>query len=68
MMGDLEKVLKETDQSELAEGLYIKHEDEHKVIGRYKYVRYEFVEGIINSGTYLIDREPIRNSLLGDGK
>jgi hypothetical protein len=63
---DLEKVLKETDQSELAEGLYIKHEDEQKVIGRYKYVRYEFVEGIINSGTHLIDREPIHNSLAGE--
>ena len=63
---DLEKVLKETDQSELAEGLYIKHEDGQKVIGRYKYVRYEFVEGIINSGTHLIDREPIHNSLAGN--
>lgn len=63
---DLEKILKETDQSELAEGLYIKHEDEQKVIGRYKYVRYEFVEGIINSGTHLIDREPIHNALAGD--
>lgn len=63
---DLEKVLKETDQSELAEGLYIKHEDGQKVIGRYKYVRYEFVEGIINSGTHLIDREPIHNCLVGN--
>lgn len=63
---NLEKQLKETDQSGLAEGLYIKHEDEQKVIGRYKYVRYEFVEGIVNSGTHLIDREPIHNSLAGE--
>lgn len=61
----LDQVLKETDQSDLMEGLYIKHEDERQIIGRYKYVRYEFVDSIINSGSHLIDREPIHNTLLG---
>lgn len=59
----LEKIMRETDQSGLAEGLYIKHEDENKVLGRYKYVRYEFVQNILDSGTHLMDRLPIANSL-----
>lgn len=62
---DLAPVLKETDQSDLAEGLYIKHEDDRRVIGRYKYVRYEFVENIVNSGTHLRDRVPVWNFTLG---
>ncbi len=57
----LQELLKQTDRSDLSEGLYIKHEDEKKVIGRYKYVRPEFVENIINSGSHLIDREPFYN-------
>lgn len=58
---ELQKILRECDRSDLAEGLYIKHEDEKQVFGRYKYVRRAFVENIINSGTHLIDREPIHN-------
>jgi RNA ligase len=62
---ELETVLSETDQSNLSEGLYIKHEDERRVVERYKYVRYEFLEKILNSGTHLRDREPIHNGLVG---
>ena len=58
---ELQKIIRESDRSDLAEGLYIKHEDENQVLGRYKYVRRAFVENIINSGTHLIDREPIHN-------
>lgn len=58
-----EVIMKETDQSGLMEGLYIKHEDDHQVIGRYKYVRYEFLKSILDSGTHLIDRFAIYNSL-----
>lgn len=61
----LDKVLAQTDQSELAEGLYIKHEDDRSVKGRYKYVRYEFVELIVNSGSHLRDREPVHNIIHG---
>jgi hypothetical protein len=56
-------VMKETDQSGLMEGLYVKHEDDNQVVGRYKYVRYEFLQSILNSGTHLIDRYPIYNNL-----
>lgn len=63
---DLQEILLQTDQSDLIEGLYIKHEDDQKVIGRYKYVRYEFVDNIINSGSHLRDRIPILNSLASE--
>jgi hypothetical protein len=55
---------KEKDTSHLMEGLYIKHEDDQKIIGRYKYVRYEFVNLIINSGTHLRDRVLVKNQLI----
>jgi RNA ligase len=64
MLGlNLEKVLLETECSGLMEGLYIKHEDEHQVINRYKYVRFEFLQSILNSGTHLMDRIPITNDV-----
>jgi ATP-dependent RNA circularization protein (DNA/RNA ligase family) len=59
----LKPLLDQCDQSDLAEGLYIKHEDEKQVLGRYKYVRRDFVETIINSGTHLRDRIPFHNLL-----
>ena len=60
---ELKTLLSECDRSDLAEGLYIKQEDEQRVLGRYKYVRKEFVESIINSGTHLVDRVPFHNVL-----
>lgn len=63
---ELDKALSETDPSDLAEGLYIKHEEDRQVLGRYKYVRYEFVNHIVNSGSHVRDREPIPNMAVGD--
>lgn len=63
---DYQKILSETDQSGLMEGLYIKQEDDFQVINRYKFVRYEFLQCILNSGSHLIDRIPVYNSVLGD--
>ena len=65
MSQPLKSVLEQTDQSGLMEGLYIKHEDDNQVIGRYKYVRYEFLEAILKSGSHLIDRKPIHNISVG---
>lgn len=58
---NLQEVLAQSDPSDLSEGLYIKHEDEDQILGRFKYVRPAFVENIINSGTHLVDRIPIYN-------
>lgn len=67
MLGmDYVKTLSETDGSGLMEGLYIKQEDDFQVLSRYKYVRYEFLQSILNSGTHLMDRIPISNGLQGE--
>jgi hypothetical protein len=56
-----DKTINETDCSGLMEGLYIKHEDNGQVVNRYKYVRYEFVQNIINSQSHIMDRVPLFN-------
>lgn len=58
---DTSTIFQETDLSGLMEGLYIKHEDEGQVLNRYKYVRLDFVNNIINSGTHVKDRIFFRN-------
>lgn len=47
---DIDTELLYTDTSGLMEGLYIKQEDDEKVLGRYKFIRKDFVEKIIDSG------------------
>ena len=60
---DWEKVLKETDDSILMEGLYIKVESEDEVLERLKYVRYSFFQSIVDSETHWLDRPIIPNKL-----
>ena len=59
------KVIEETDASGKMEGLYIKQEDDLQVLNRYKYVRYDFLQNILDSGTHLRDRVPISNIISG---
>lgn len=61
---DVKKVLSTIDQTNLMEGLYIKHEENDQVIGRYKFVRHEFLQIILNSG-HVRDRDVIPNQLCG---
>lgn len=58
-----EAVKKETDDSDIVEGLYIKHEVDGRVIGRYKFVRASFAQTITNSGTHWADRPILPNML-----
>jgi hypothetical protein len=60
---DPERVLCETDASALAEGLYIKLEDEQQVLGRYKYVRHDFLSTLQASGSHWLDRPILPNQL-----
>jgi hypothetical protein len=53
----------QTDPSILMEGLYIKQENEHTVEARYKYVRSDFIQTILDSGTHWLDRPIIPNQL-----
>jgi hypothetical protein len=61
---ELDKALHHTDKSGLMEGLYIKHEDDKQVLGRYKYVRYEFVNEIVNEGVHWKMQKPVENLLV----
>lgn len=59
------KTVEETDTSGMMEGLYIKQEDDLQVINRYKYIRYDFLQKILGSGTHLRDRMPVSNMVSG---
>ncbi len=58
-----ELVLKETDNSDLMEGLYIKVEEGGKVMERYKFVRPSFLTNVVNSESHWLDRPIIPNML-----
>lgn len=52
--------------TELMEGLYLKHEEGGRVIGRYKYVRAGFLQAVADSGEHWMDR-PIEPNRLRRG-
>ncbi len=58
-----EQVLAETQDSRIMEGLYVKVEDENKVLERYKFVRWGFVQALVNSDSHWMDRPIIPNQL-----
>jgi hypothetical protein len=60
---DVERVRSETDGSDLAEGLYIKVEEEGRVAGRYKYIRASFLTSVLDSGSHWMDRPVLPNQL-----
>lgn len=57
------RALRETGDSDLSEGLYLKVERDGATIARYKLVRDGFVQTILESGTHWYDRPIIRNGL-----
>ncbi len=63
---DYEKVRLQTDPSNHMEGLYIKWEDEEQVLGRYKWIRPDFVQAILEAGDHWKAR-PILPNLLRPG-
>lgn len=62
----VELLEKQTDPSDLMEGLYIKIEEEGKVVERYKYVRSGFLTSVVRSESHWLDR-PIVPNQLADG-
>lgn len=63
---DEERTLKQTDNSHLMEGLYIKMEEEDIVKERYKYVRSSFLTTILQSDGHWLNRPIIPNILRSD--
>lgn len=53
----------QTDDSDVAEGLYVKHEEGGRVIGRYKWVRAGFLQAILDSGSHWTTRPLVTNRL-----
>lgn len=60
---NFEQAQLETDLSGLMEGLYVKVEDDREVLGRYKWVRHDFLQTVNNSGSHWLDRPIIPNQL-----
>jgi hypothetical protein len=61
---DIEQLWRETDASDLMEGLYVKVEENGVVAARYKYIRASFLTTVFDSGTHWL-RRPIVPNLLG---
>jgi hypothetical protein len=60
---DFEPVQRQTDNSDLSEGLYIKVEIDGRVVGRYKFVRASFLQAVSDSGSHWMDRPILPNQL-----
>jgi hypothetical protein len=60
---DADLAIAQTNASELMEGLYIKVETPELSVARYKYVRADFLNQILDSGTHWLNRPIIPNQL-----
>ncbi len=63
---NFEIVKRQTDNTALAEGLYIKVEEQGRVVERYKFVRAEFLQAVVDSGSHWMDRPILANRLRAD--
>ncbi|KAG0076505.1 hypothetical protein BGZ92_002380 [Podila epicladia] len=61
---NLDLAWKQCDKSDLSEGLYIKVEDDGKTVGRFKWVRKDFVQAITESEKHHSEQPFIPNLLL----
>ncbi len=60
---DPARVRMQTDRSSEMEGLYVKWEDENRVLGRYKFVRASFMQAIADSDGHWHSRPIVPNQL-----
>jgi hypothetical protein len=63
---DPERVARETDPSDDAEGLYLKVEDGGRVVERYKWIRPSFLTAVVDADSHWLTR-PIVPNQLADG-
>lgn len=59
----LEQALSETEPSLCGEGLYVKEERDGIVVGRYKWIRPEFINRLLRSGSHWATRPLIANRI-----
>jgi hypothetical protein len=60
---DADRVVRETDPSDEMEGLYVKVEENGRVVGRFKYVRHGFLTSVVDSGSHWLKRPVVPNEL-----
>jgi hypothetical protein len=60
---DPDRLVQETDPSDDMEGLYIKLEEEGRVVGRYKWVRKSFLTTVLDSGSHWLSRPILPNEV-----
>lgn len=63
---DAELIWKETDSSDLMEGLYVKVEEGRRVVERYKFIRAGFLTTVLDSGSHWLRRPILPNQLRPD--
>jgi hypothetical protein len=60
---DHERIVRETDPSDEMEGLYLKIEEDGRVVGRYKWVRASYLTTVVDSGTHWLTRPILPNEV-----
>ena len=60
---DPDLVGRETDPSDLMEGLYVKVEEGGRVVERYKFIRLSFLTTVLDSGSHWLRRPIVPNQL-----
>jgi len=65
---DPERARRETDPSDQAEGLYVKVEEEGRVVERYKWIRASFLTSVVDSGSHWLARPILPNRLAPDAE
>jgi len=58
---DVDRVVRETDPSDEMEGLYVKVEEEGRVVERFKWVRRSFLTSVVDSGSHWLSRPIVPN-------
>lgn len=61
---DVEETVAQTENSDLAEGLYIKVEEDGETVERYKWVRADFVQHILDGDSHWDERPLLPNQLV----
>jgi hypothetical protein len=61
---DVERIVRETEKSDLSEGLYVKVEKDGKVIERLKWVRADFVQTMTDNDSHWQSRPIVPNQLM----
>lgn len=63
-LGPSAYISKKTDLNDMMEGLYVKVEDDNYVLERYKYIRKEFLDAILDGGSHWSSRPLAPNKLI----